>query len=63
MLPYSYEIFICAHPRPVSNLYADMPYQRGWTSGDSFMLDLTMVVLGVGFFVVSILYTTACNRL
>jgi len=63
MLPSFYEIYIFVHLRTVSNLYADMPYQRGRTSGDSFMLDLAMVGLGVGFFVVSILYTTACNHL
>lgn len=63
MLPSFYEIYIFVHPRTVSNLYADRPYQIGWTNGDPFMLDLVMVALGLGFFAVSILYAIACNHL
>lgn len=58
-----YEIYISAHRRPVSNLYAGRLYLAVRSCGDRYVLDLILVALGVAFFAVSILYTIACNRL
>jgi hypothetical protein len=60
---FLYEITISRPPRSLSNLYAERTYLFALNSGASFMLDVTLVALGIGFFVVAILYTSACNRL
>jgi hypothetical protein len=50
-------------PRTVSNLYAERTYIPALNSGDRNMFDVALVALGIGFFVVAILYTSACNHL
>jgi hypothetical protein len=40
-----------------------LTYTPRLNSGDRFMLDMGLVGLGIGFFVLAILYTTACNSL